>query len=138
MIRRDHSQHPEYSMKASLLMRDVRTLTIGVAFIVAMTVTPMACAEEGMATHYNDTFQGKPTANGQTFDQEGMTAAHMQYPFGTKVIVTNLTNNRSVEVTINDRMARRNRNVIDLTRRAARELGFEKNGRTRVSLAVVQ
>lgn len=97
-----------------------------------------ALAEEGMAVHYSNKFQGKLTANKETFDQEGMTAAHKTLPFGTKVKVTNLANNKSVILTINDRMARRNRNVIDVTRRAARELGFEKQGRTRVSIETVQ
>lgn len=109
-------------------------------FFLSMGVFGMglALAEEGMAVHYSNTFQGKPTANEETFDQEGMTAAHKTLPFGTKVKVTNLENNQSVVVTINDRMARRNRNLIDVTRRAARELGFEKQGRARVSVEPVQ
>ena len=97
-----------------------------------------AAAEEGMAAHYSDVFQGKPTANKDTFDQQAMTAAHKTLPFGTRVKVTNLTNNKSVVVTINDRMARGNRNIIDLTRAAARELDFEKQGRVRVSVEPVQ
>jgi rare lipoprotein A len=138
MIRGDLTTRPENPMKTSLFMNSLRIPAMAGAFAVAMTMMPMASAEEGMAVHYSDRFQGRPTANGQIFDQEGMTAAHNRYPFGTKVKVTNLANNKSVEVTINDRMARRNRNLIDLTRRAARELGFEKKGRTRVSLEVVQ
>ncbi len=94
----------------------------------------LALAEEGMAVHYSNVFQGRPTANKDVFDQEGMTAAHKTLPFGTRIKVTNLENNQSVVLTINDRMARRNRNVVDVTRRAARELGFEKQGRARVSV----
>lgn len=59
-------------------------------------------------------------------------------PFGTQVKVTNLANDRSVVVKINDRMARRNKNVIDLTKRAADELGFVKSGRAKVKLEVVK
>ena len=117
-----------------------KTLTVAVLSLVFIGVVGLgsALAEEGMAAHYSNRFQGKPTASKEIFDQEGLTAAHKTLPFGTKVKVTNLSNNASVVVTINDRMARRNRNIIDLTRRAARELGFEKQGRTRVSLEVVQ
>jgi rare lipoprotein A len=117
-----------------------RQLTAAVAFVAFLGVVGLgtAAAEEGMAAHYSDAFQGKPTANKETFDQAGMTAAHKTLPFGTRVKVTNLTNNKSVVVTINDRMARRNRNLIDLTRQAAKELDFEKQGRVRVSVEPVQ
>lgn len=91
-------------------------------------------AEEGMAVHYSDIFQGRPTANGDIFDQQSMTAASKRLPFGTKVKVTNLENGKSVVVTINDRMASRNRNIIDVSRRAAQELGFEKQGTVRVNV----
>jgi len=114
------------------------SLLISFAMIMGVFGLGLALAEEGMAVHYSDKFQGKPTANKETFDQEGMTAAHKTLPYGTKVKVTNLENNQSVVVTINDRMATRNRNVIDVTRKAARELGFEKKGRARVSIEPVQ
>ena len=119
-------------------MRKGLNVLILFALIPGVFGLKLALAEEGMAVHYSNTFQGKPTASNETFDQEGMTAAHKTHPFGTKVKVTNLENNQSVVVTINDRMARRNRNLIDVTRRAARELGFEKQGRARVSAEPVQ
>lgn len=104
------------------------------ALCIGILSLGLALAEEGMAVHYSNAFQGKPTANEEIFDQDGMTAAHKTLPFGTRVKVTNLENNQSVVLTINDRMARRNRNIVDVTRRAARELGFEKQGRARVSV----
>jgi len=119
------------------MSKTIRVAALCLAFIGVVGLGS-ALAEEGMAVHYSDRFQGKPTANKDTFDQQAMTAAHKTLPFGTKVKVTNLSNNASVVVTINDRMARRNRNVIDVTRRAARELGFEKQGRTRVNIEPVQ
>ena len=106
--------------------------------VFAFLVVGAARAEEGMAVHYSDKFQGRRTACGETFDQQALTAAHKKLPFGTQVKVTNLKNNRSVVVKINDRMARKNRNVIDVTRRAARELGFGKKSRTLVRIDVVQ
>ncbi len=117
-----------------------RKLTAAIlAFLFIGTFWPgVALAEEGMAVHYSDVFQGRPTASNEIFDQNGMTAAHKKLPFGSKVRVTNLENGKSVVLTINDRMARRNGNIIDVTRRAAQELGFEKQGRTRVSIEPVQ
>jgi len=97
----------------------------------------MASAEEGTAVHYSDRFQGKLTASKEVFDQQGLTAAHKTLPFGTKIQVTNLDNKQSVVLKVNDRMPRRNRNLIDVTRRAAKELGFEKKGQARVNVEVV-
>lgn len=103
----------------------------------SLLVFGLARAEDGGAVHYHDKFQGRTTANGEIFDQEALTAAHKTMKFGTNVKVTNLENNKSVVVKINDRMARKNRNMIDLTRRAARELDFEKKGRAQVRIEVV-
>ena len=118
--------------------RNVMASFVVAAALLVPCAVRTALAEEGMAVHYSDRFQGKPTASGDNFDQEALTAAHKKLPFGTKVKVTNLENKKSVEVTINDRMRRDNRNVVDVTRRAARELEFEKKGRARVSVDVVQ
>ena len=94
--------------------------------------------QTGVAVHYSDYFQGRPVANGEIFDQEGLTAAHNSYTFGTRVRVTNLANDKSVIVTINDRMRSDSRMLIDLTRRAAEELDFIHEGRTRVRLVALQ
>jgi rare lipoprotein A len=110
---------------------------VSVLVACSLLTVGTARAEEGTAVHYSDKFQGRPTASGEIFDQEALTAAHKTLRFGTNVKVTNLENNKSVVVKINDRMARKNSNVIDLTRRAARELDLEKKGRARVLLEVV-
>ena len=107
------------------------------AIISLSLISGVAAAETGYAVHYSDKFQGRKTANNEIFDQNGLTAAHKKFPYGTKVKVTNLENDRSVVVKINDRMRTRNRNLIDVTKRAAEELGFVKKGRARVSLEVV-
>ena len=57
----------------------------------------------GKASFYADKYQGRTTANGERFDQQAATAAHLKLAFGTKVKVTNLANNKSVIVRINDR-----------------------------------
>ena len=96
-----------------------------------------AQTQTGTAVYYGDYFQGRPVANGEIFDQDRLTAAHNGYAFGTQVRVTNLTNDRSVVVTINDRMRSDSRELIDVTRRAAQELDFIREGRIEVRLEVV-
>jgi len=78
----------------------------------------------GIASWYGPGFHGLPTSSGERFDQEGMTAAHRTLPLGTRVRVTNLENGKSVVVRINDRGPFKDpdRRIIDLSRRAAREL----------------
>ena len=93
-------------------------------------------AEEGVANFYSDKFQGKKTASGAVYDKNRLTASHKTLPYGTKVRVTNLENGKSVVVTVNDRMKPGNAAVIDVTRRAAQELGFAKAGKAKVKLEV--
>ena len=92
--------------------------------------------DEGIANFYSDKFEGKKTASGEVYDKNALTASHKKLPFGTKVKVTNVENSKSVVVTVNDRMARSNPAVIDVTRRAAEELGFVRSGRAKVTLEV--
>ena len=93
-----------------------------------------AQTEEGVASFYSDEFQGKKTASGEPYDKSGLTAAHKQLAYGTKVKVTNLANGKSVVLTVNDRMAASNPALIDVSRRAAEELDFVSAGKTKVTL----
>jgi rare lipoprotein A len=95
-----------------------------------------AQTEEGTANFYSDKFQGKKTASGAVYDKNKLTASHKTLPYGTKVLVTNLENNKSVVVTVNDRMKPGNPVVIDVTRRAAQDLGFAKAGKAKVKVEV--
>jgi rare lipoprotein A len=90
--------------------------------------------EEGTANFYSDSFQGKKMANGEVYDKNKLTASHKKHFFGTKLKVTNIESGKTVVVTVTDRMAQKNPAVIDVTRRAAEELGFVKTGKTRVKL----
>jgi rare lipoprotein A len=94
--------------------------------------------EEGLANFYSDGFQGKKMSNGEAYDKNKLTASHKKYPFGTKVKVTNIENGKSVVVTVTDRMAQKNPAVIDVTRRAAEELGFAKVGKAQVKVETEQ
>jgi rare lipoprotein A len=93
-------------------------------------------AEEGVANFYSDKFQGKKTASGAVYDKNKLTASHKTLPYRTKVRVTNLDNGKSVVVTVNDRMKPGNPAVIDVTRRAAQDLGFTKTGKAKVKLEI--
>jgi rare lipoprotein A len=97
----------------------------------------------GEATFYADSFEGRRTASGVPFHQNQMVAAHRAYPFGTVLRVTNTRNDRSVKVRVVDRgpfggtAAKRN-TILDLSRRAANELGFVQAGRTPIQVEVLE
>ena len=73
-------------------------------------------------------WEGKHTANGERFDPDGMTAAHRTFPFGTRLLVTNPRNGKSVTVTINDRGPFTHGVTLDLTRGAAKAIGLQGTG----------
>ncbi len=86
----------------------------------------------GIASWYGPTFHGRPTANGEVFDQNAMTAAHTTLPIPSIAEVTNLENGRQVVVRINDRGPFVDDRLIDLSRAAADQLGYRANGLARV------
>ncbi|WP_343700469.1 septal ring lytic transglycosylase RlpA family protein [Chitinophaga sp.] len=90
--------------------------------------------EAGKASYYADKFQGRKTANGETFRQRKMTAAHRTLPFGTKVKVTNLDNGRTTKVRINDRGPFVAGRIIDLSRKAASRLNMTRAGVANVKI----
>lgn len=85
----------------------------------------------GIASYYSNKFNGRKTASGEIYNKNKMTAASNLFDFGDSVLVTNLSNNKSVVVKINDRIGRGGR-VIDLSYIAADSLGFIKKGTTKV------
>lgn len=94
-------------------------------------------SKTGIASYYSDSFHGKRTASGEIFSQHKLTAASNNYKLGTQVKVTNINNNKTVIVKINDRMApsmARKGRVVDLTKAAAKELGFYGNGLAQVKV----
>ncbi|MEJ7739685.1 MAG: septal ring lytic transglycosylase RlpA family protein [Chitinophagaceae bacterium] len=96
----------------------------------------------GLASFYSHSFQGGRTANGETFNNKHLVAAHPSYPFGTVVRVTHIRKGRVVKVRILDRgPTRRNRSegvIIDLSREAAKKLGMVKQGRAKVKVEVLE
>lgn len=134
-------------------MRTIRMLCLSAGLLLA--VRPGICAagdreassptqntaeispETGVASYYADRYHGRKTANGEVFDTYKLTAAHGKLPFGTVVKVTNVGNNCSVIVRINDRGPFVPGRVIDLSRAAARLLRMEQAGLAKVQIEVL-
>ena len=88
--------------------------------------------QTGLASYYADRYHNKKTASGEPYQKSANTAAHMTLPFGTQVKVTNLDNDKSVVVRINDRGPHTRGRLIDLSRKAAEQLGMLGSGTARV------
>jgi rare lipoprotein A len=92
----------------------------------------------GWASWYGPGFHGNLTANGEVYNQYGLTAAHRSLPFGTIVRVTNMDNGRSLIVRINDRGPYTRNRIIDLSKGAAQELGLISSGVAPVRVEVME
>ena len=106
--------------------------------LLAFTATLSSCGkfitETGKASYYGDDFNGRKTANGQTFNKNALTAAHKTLQFGTVVKVTNISNGKTVTVTINDRGPYAKGRIIDLTEKAAASIDMINQGVAEVKL----
>jgi rare lipoprotein A len=94
-------------------------------------------AEVGVASWYGPGFHGRPTANGEEYDMNDLTAAHRTLPMPSIVRVTNLENGRSIKLRVNDRGPFVGERIIDVSRRGAQLLGFYGNGTARVRVDIV-
>lgn len=92
----------------------------------------------GVASYYGKRFAGRPTASGERFDPQQYTAAHRTLPFGSKVRVTNPNTGKSVVVRINDRGPFVKGRTIDVSRRAAEDLGLVRAGHGTVELDLLR
>lgn len=93
--------------------------------------------QAGRASWYGQAHHGRQTASGEIYDMYRLTAAHPTLPLGTRVLVTNLRNGRSVEVRVNDRGPYVDGRIIDLSYAAARELAALSDGVVSVRLRVL-
>ena len=123
--------------------------------LVSLTLVVLACAETqrpsspaagppeptkrivGLASWYGQRHQGRPTASGEAYDINRLTAAHRTLPFGTRLRVTNVENGRSVVVRVNDRGPHVAGRVLDLSLGAAKALGLVSGGVGRVEIVVL-
>ena len=123
------------------MLNKLLTLTIAAALISLPTFASARVkaghTQEGMASYYHDRFQGRRTASGERYRKGVLSAAHKTLPLGTKVRVTKLSTGKSVIVKINDRGPYAKGRVIDLSRRAARNLGIIKRGVAKVEVEVL-
>lgn len=94
--------------------------------------------ETGIASWYGPNFHGKKTANGETYNQNDLTAAHRTLPMPSAVRVTNLENGRSIVLRINDRGPFARGRIIDVSRRGAQLLAFERNGTAKVRVDILE
>jgi rare lipoprotein A len=113
------------------------TLVGSVALALAALAPAAAQAETGKISYYGAKFAGRPTASGERFDPNAMTMAHKTLPFGSKVKVTNLSNQRSVILRVNDRGPHVAGRVADVSHAAARKLAMTQRGVVKGKLTVV-
>ncbi len=109
------------------------------AFIVffLLSIHAFGQVQTGKASFYADKFEGTHTASGEKYKHNKLTAAHKSLPFGTKVRLTNTSNNQSVEVIINDRGPYVDDRIVDISKSAAEKLGFLNQGLAEVRLEVI-
>ena len=113
-------------------------LGLACAPVAANSDTGKKEVQRGKATWYGGKFHGRKTASGERFDKRAMTAAHRKLPFGTVVRVTNLKNQRSVRVRINDRGPYGKGRIIDVSEAAARKLKMIRAGVVPVTVEVLE
>lgn len=108
-------------------------------FLLPITLTPTKTEKTlfGQASYYADKFHGRRAANGEIFDQTKLTAACNSLPLGTWVRVTNLKNDSVVVLRTTDRLAKHSTRVLDVSKAAAKQLGFFRHGLTQVKIEVI-
>jgi rare lipoprotein A len=133
-------------MEASRISRAILILATLACFITACALkrkvkaakpARIGSTETGVASWYGDPYHGRHAANGEVYDMEKLTAAHRTLPFGTWVRVKNLTNDKTVDVRIQDRGPFIGHRIIDLSRAAAREIEMIGPGTVKVRLTVI-
>ncbi|MFD2111251.1 septal ring lytic transglycosylase RlpA family protein [Thiorhodococcus fuscus] len=103
----------------------------------AMARSGIGHVQKGIASYYHDSLNGRRTASGQVYNKNRLSAAHKTLPLGSKVRVTDTRTGRSIVVKVNDRGPFVKGRIIDLSRKAARELGIVKRGVAKVELKVL-
>ncbi len=112
----------------------MRSKLIIVTLFLAMSVF----SKEGIASYYHDKHHGNKTASGIIYDRNSFVCAHKDLPFGTKLLVTNLSNNKKVIVTVVDRGPFIRGREIDLSFAAADSLGMIEKGVQKVDYKIIK
>ena len=133
-------QYPAYWMCPFFICIGLLFTTIGIAqqdTSSKKSSTPNKKVFYGQASFYSNKFNGRQTANGEIFSQKKLTCASNVVRMGNWVRVTNLRNNKSAIVKVNDRLHPKMKRVVDLTSAAAHKLGFTSAGLTRVRVEIL-
>lgn len=130
---------PMKFIKSAALAAVLSTGAVSLAAPVSLAQELVAVVQTatGVASWYGGKFHGRRTASGETYNQHALTAAHRTLPFGTEVVVTNQNNGKSVVVRINDRGPFSGGRIIDLSHKAASQIGMINSGTARVRLEVI-
>ena len=114
-------------------------------FLTLILFSSFACEQQpepytqtGEASYYARMLEGRPTASGEIYRKDSLTAAHNDLPLGTVIKVTNLENEKEVTVEINDRGPYAKDRILDLSRSAAKKLGMISDGVVQIKLEVVE
>ncbi len=143
-LNRGSDSAPAFAAHFSSIAAPVGTEAAAPGAVDLSTFEPPVEAEEagrslgtGIVSYYGRQFHGRPTASGERFDMNAMTAAHKTLPFGSKVRLTNPSNGRTVTVRINDRGPFVRGRMIDVSRAAAEQLGIVGRGHGTVELEMM-
>ncbi|MFP4062143.1 MAG: septal ring lytic transglycosylase RlpA family protein [Halochromatium sp.] len=116
-------------------------LLIGTALLLGVSTSALAAEPgqvlSGIASYYHDSLHGRKTASGKVYNKHALSAAHKTLPLGTRVRVTDANSGRSVDLEVNDRGPFIKGRIIDLSRRAATELGMIKKGVANVRVEIL-
>ena len=126
-------------IKAAALAAALATGAVSVSAPVSLAQELVSVVDTatGVASWYGGKFHGRRTASGETYNQHALTAAHRTLPFGTEVVVTNQNTGKSVVVRINDRGPFTGGRIIDLSHKAASQIGMINSGTARVTLEII-
>ncbi len=124
-------------LAVTMLLAGCATTRVGIAVPPPEPPPEQLLEQTGKASWYGRRHHGRLTASGETYNMNALTAAHPTLPLGTRVLVTNLSNGRSVRVRINDRGPIIRGRIIDLSYGAARELGAVSDGTFLVRVRVL-
>lgn len=146
-VRFDKAEPIAANIKATMSTCPLLLITISVLFLLLISSCStvqyrsdpqlVGYTERGIASFYAMKFQFRKTSSGERFNQFASTAAHRTLPFGTRVRVTNVRNNQSVIVKINDRGPFIDGRIIDLTRYAFSRIGDIERGLLKVKIEVI-
>jgi rare lipoprotein A len=107
-------------------------------FIVALLIALPLLGKEGVASYYHDKYHGRKTASGVIYNRDSLTCAHKTLPFGTKLLVKNLANNKEITVIVTDRGPFIKNREIDLSYAAADSIDMIQQGVQKVEYIIIK